>query len=149
MNDLLIVSILLLMGGGQFGIALTATVIVNPIFIYCKKTTAIEVFKPFFDKTHIWVLILSIIVTLLALAYPILTENWWWFFGTSMLMHLNGPYTIDYMMPLNRRLMDPNVDLTSEQTANDIKKLGTLHLVRTLLNGVIFLAFIVLAVCTM
>lgn len=147
MNDLLIVSILLLMGG-QFGIALTATVIVHPIFIYGKKTTAIEVFKPFFDKTHIWVLILSIIVTLLALAYSILTENWWWF-GTSMLMHLNGPYTIDYMMPLNRRLMDPNVDLTSEQTANDIKKLGTLHLVRTLLNGVIFLAFIVLAVCTM
>lgn len=147
MNDLLIVSILLLMGA-QFGIALTATVIVHPIFIYGKKTTAIEVFKPFFDKTHIWVLILSIIVTLLALAYSILTENWWWF-GTSMLMHLNGPYTIDYMMPLNRRLMDPNVDLTSEQTANDIKKLGTLHLVRTLLNGVIFLAFIVLAVCTM
>ena len=147
MNELLIVSILLLMGA-QFGIALTATVIVHPIFIYGKKTTAIEVFKPFFDKTHIWVLILSIIVTLLALAYSILTENWWWF-GTSMLMHLNGPYTIDYMMPLNRRLMDPNVDLTSEQTANDIKKLGTLHLVRTLLNGVIFLAFIVLAVCTM
>ena len=147
MNDLLIVSILLLMGA-QFGIALTATVIVHPIFIYGKKTTAIEVFKPFFDKTHIWVLILSIIVTLLALAYSILTENWWWF-GTPMLMHLNGPYTIDYMMPLNRRLMDPNVDLTSEQTANDIKKWGTLHLVRTILNGVIFLAFIVLAVCTM
>ena len=147
MNELLIVSILLLMGA-QFGIALTATVIVHPILLMAKKTTAIEVFKPFFDKTHIWVLILSIIVTLLALAYSILTENWWWF-GTSMLMHLNGPYTIVYMMPLNRRLMDPNVDPTSEQTANDIKKWGTLHLVRTLLNGVIFLAFIVLAVCTM
>lgn len=147
MNELLIVSILLLMGA-QFGIALTATVIVHPILLMAKKTTAIEVFKPFFDKTHIWVLILSIIVTLLALAYSILTENWWWF-GTSMLMHLNGPYTIVYMMPLNRRLMDPDVDPTSEQTANDIKKWGTLHLARTLLNGVIFLAFIVLAVCTM
>ncbi|MDA7706709.1 DUF1772 domain-containing protein [Flavobacteriaceae bacterium] len=147
MNELLIVSILLLMGA-QFGIALTATVIVHPILLMAKKTTAIEVFKPFFDKTHIWVLILSIIVTLLALAYSILTENWWWF-GTSMLMHLNGPYTIVYMMPLNRRLMDPDVDPTSDQTANDIKKWGTLHLVRTILNGVIFLAFIVLAVCTM
>ena len=122
MNELLIVSILLLMGA-QFGIALTATVIVHPILLMAKKTTAIEVFKPFFDKTHIWVLILSIIVTLLALAYSIVTENWWWF-GTSMLMHLNGPYTIVYMMPLNRRLMDPDVDPTSEQTANDIKKMG-------------------------
>ena len=147
MNDILLVLILSLMGT-QFGVALTATVIVHPILLMAKKTTAIEVFKPFFDKTHIWVLILSIIVTLLALAYSILTENWWWF-GTSMLMHLNGPYTIVYMMPLNRRLMDPDVDPTSDQTANDIKKWGTLHLVRTILNGVIFLAFIVLAVCTM
>ena len=147
MNELLIVSILLLMGGAVWNCINSHSHCASN-FSYGKKTTAIEVFKPFFDKTHIWVLILSIIVTLLALAYSILTENWWWF-GTSMLMHLNGPYTIVYMMPLNRRLMDPNVDPTSEQTANDIKKWGTLHLVRTLLNGVIFLAFIVLAVCTM
>ncbi len=52
MNELLIVSILLLMGA-QFGIALTATVIVHPILLMAKKTTAIEVFKPFFVKTHI------------------------------------------------------------------------------------------------
>lgn len=52
MNDLLILFILLLMGA-QFGIALTASVIVHPILVKSKKETAIEVFKPFFDKTHI------------------------------------------------------------------------------------------------
>ena len=41
MNELLIVSILLLMGA-QFGIALTATVIVHPILLMAKKTTAFE-----------------------------------------------------------------------------------------------------------
>ena len=144
MTDLLILLILLLMGA-QFGIALTATVIVHPILVMAKKITAIEVFKPFFDKTHIWVLVLSIIVTLLALAYSIMTGNWWWF-GISMIMHLNGPYTIFFMMPLNRRLMDENVDPFSEQTAIDIKKWGGLHLIRTVLNGVIFIAFIILIV---
>ena len=144
MTDLLILLILLLMGA-QFGIALTASVIVYPILVIAKKTTAIEVFKPFFDKTHIWVLVLSIIVTLLALAYSILTGNWWWF-GISMLMHLNGPYTIFFMMPLNRRLMDENVDPLSEQTASDIQKWGGLHLVRTILNGLIFIGFIVLTI---
>ena len=92
MTDILILLILLLMGA-QFGIALTATVIVHPILVIAKKVTAIEVFKPFFDKTHVWVLVLSIIVTVLALVYSIMTGNWWWF-GISMLMHLNGPYTI-------------------------------------------------------
>jgi len=144
MTDLLILLILFFMGA-QFGIALTATVIVHPILVMAKKVTAIEVFKPFFDKTHIWVLVLSIIVTLLALAYSLMTGHWWWF-GISMLMHLNGPYTILFMMPLNRRLMDENVDPLSEQTASDIRKWGGLHLVRTILNGLIFISFIVLTV---
>lgn len=144
MTDLLILLILLLMGA-QFGIALTATVIVHPILVMAKKATAIEVFKPFFGKTHIWVLVLSIVVTLLALAFSIMTGNWWWF-GVSMIMHLNGPYTVFFMMPLNRRLMDENVDPLSEQTASDIQKWGGLHLVRTILNGLIFVGFIILSV---
>lgn len=144
MTDLLILLILLLMGA-QFGIALTASVIVHPILVMAKKVTAIEVFKPFFDKTHIWVLVSSIIVTLLALAYSIITNNWWWF-GISMLMHLNGPYTVFFMMPLNRRLMDENVDPLSEQTASDIQKWGGLHLLRTILNGLVFIGFLVLTI---
>ncbi|PCI31009.1 MAG: hypothetical protein COB60_12980 [Flavobacteriaceae bacterium] len=144
MTDLLILLILLLMGA-QFGIALTSTVIVHPILVIAKKATSIEVFKPFFDKTHIWVLVLSIIITLLALVYSIITGNWRWF-GISLIMHINGPYTILFMMPLNRRLMDKNVDPLSEQTATDIKKWGRLHLIRTILNGLIFIGFIVLTV---
>lgn len=144
MTDLLILLILLLMGA-QFGIALTATVIVHPILVMAKKVTAIEVFKPFFYKTHIWVLVLSIIVTILALAYSIMTGNWWWF-GISMIMHLNGPYTVFFMMPLNRRLMDKKVDPLSEQTAADIQKWGGLHLLRTILNGLVFVGFLVLAI---
>lgn len=144
MTEILILLILLLMGA-QFGIALTASVIVHPILIMSKKETAIEVFKPFFDKTHIWVLVLSIVITILALIYSIMTGNWWWF-GISMLMHLNGPYTIFFMMPTNNRLMDKDVDPLSEQTATDIKKWGSLHLIRTILNGLIFIGFIILTI---
>ncbi|MEE9363673.1 MAG: DUF1772 domain-containing protein [Cellulophaga sp.] len=144
MTELLVVLILLLMGA-QFGIALTATVIVHPIMVMAKKTTAIEIFKPFFDKTHIWVLVLSIIVTLLALAYSFSTGNWWWF-GVSLIMHLNGPYTIFLMMPLNNRLMHKDVDPLSEQTSADIIKWGGLHLIRTILNGAIFIGFIYLTI---
>ena len=144
MIDLLILTIILIMGA-QFGIALTATTVVHPILMKAKKTTAIEVFKPFFDKTHVLVLIMSIAVSLLALAVSFFTGNWWWF-GVSAIMHLNGPYTIFFMMPLNRRLMDENVDPFSEQTSSDIKEWGTLHAVRTLMNGSVFVALIVLQV---
>ena len=144
MNEILNLFILFLMGA-QFGIALTSSVIVHPILIMSKKETAIEVFKPFFNKTHIWVLALSIIVTVLALIYSIMIGNWWWF-GISMLMHLNGPYTVFFMMPINNRLMDKDVDPLSEQTSIDVKKWGSLHLIRTILNGFIFLGFIILTI---
>ena len=144
MTNLLITLIILIMGT-QFGIALTSSIIVHPILKMISRTAAIEVFKPFFDKTHKVVLYMSIIVSLLALALSIATENWWWF-GISLLMHLNGPYTIFTMMPLNRRLMEEDVDPNSDQTKNDLLKWGSLHAVRTVWNGLIFLAFIILLV---
>jgi hypothetical protein len=131
--------------GAQFGIALTASIVVHPILVKAKKITAIEVFKPFFDKTHIAVLVMSITVSILALGVSILNDNWWWF-GISAIMHLNGPYTIFFMMPLNRRLMDDNVDPQSDQTKSDIIRWGGLHALRTILNGAIFIGFIVLLV---
>lgn len=144
MTDLLITGIILLMGT-QFGIALASSVIVHPILAMISRESAIEVFKPFFDKTHIWVLVLSIIVTVLALILSFVTGNWWWF-GIAMLMHLNGPYTIKFMMPTNRRLMAENVNPNSDQTKKDLLNWGNLHAVRTIWNGLIFLAFLVLLV---
>lgn len=144
MVDILILLVILIMGT-QFGIALTASIVVHPILVKAKKVTAIEVFKPFFDKTHILVLYMSIIVSLLALAVSIISGNWWWF-GISLIMHLNGPYTVFFMMPLNRRLMDEKVNPDSEQTSDDIIKWGKLHAVRTVLNGLIFIGLIILLV---
>ncbi|MFW5427509.1 MAG: DUF1772 domain-containing protein [Methylophagaceae bacterium] len=138
--------LLIILGMGViFGVALTASIVVHPILISVKRTTAIEIFKPFFDSTHVIVLILSIGVSLLALLASILSGNWWWF-GISLIMHLNGPYTIFMMMPLNHRLMADDVDPESEQTARDLQKWGSLHAVRTLMNGVIFITFIILQV---
>ena len=147
MTDVLIGFILITMGI-QFGVALTATLIVHPILVTTKKTTAIEFFKPFFDKTHIMVFILSIFVTILALIYSLFSGDLWWF-ATSLLLFLNIPYTMIFIMPLNRRLMNENVNPFSKQTENDLNKWGKLHLARTLLNGIIFLAFIILTVFKM
>ncbi len=50
------------------------------------------------------------------------------------------------MMPTNNRLMADNVDYDSEQTIYDLKNWGKLHLVRTIWNGGIFIAFLYLAI---
>lgn len=144
MTDILIVLLILIMGT-QFGVAFASSAIVHPILKEVKRPTAIEVFKPFFHKTHKTMITMSIIVTVLAIAISFLTTNWWWF-GISLLMHLNGPYTLKFMMPTNNRLMAENLDPDSEQTKTDLLKWGDLHLVRTLWNGLIFTAFVILLI---
>ena len=135
--------LLLTVMGTQFGIALASSIIVHPILIQISRPAAIEVFKPFFHKTHNSMITMSIIVSLLALLISYFTNSWWWF-GISLLMHLNGPYTLKFMMPTNNRLMTDRIDPDSEQTISDLKNWGNLHLVRTLWNGGVFIAFLVL-----
>jgi len=144
MTNLLIILIILIVGT-LFGVAFASYFIVHPILKEVKQTTAIEVFKPFFDKTHITMLTMSIIVSILALILSIISGNWWWF-GVSLLMHLNGPYTLIFMMPTNRRLMAEDVDPYSKQTKSDLLNWGNLHAVRIIWNGLIFTGFIVLLV---
>ena len=144
MIDILILLLILIMGT-QFGVAFASSAIVHPILTEIKRPAAIEVFKPFFHKTHKMMITMSIIVTILALAISYLTSNWWWF-GISLLMHLNGPYTIKFMMPTNNRLMAENVDPDSVRTLNDLLNWGRFHLVRTIWNGLIFTGFIILLV---
>ena len=142
MLDTLNILLLTLMGT-QFGIALASSIIVHPILIQISRPAAIEDFKPFFHKTHNSMITMSIIVSLLALLMSYFTNSWWWF-GISLLIHLNGPYTLKFMMPTNNRLMTDRIDPDSEQTISDLKNWGNLHLVRTLWNGGVFIAFLVL-----
>lgn len=127
-----------------FGIALSATLVVHPILVNISRKAAIEIFKPFFDKTHVIVLAVSIAATVFALITSVVTKNWWWFV-ISLIMHLNGPYTIFGMMPLNRRLMAEDVDPESADTASDLVNWGKLHAVRTGLNAITFFLLLILA----
>lgn len=139
----ILILLLILVIGTQFGIALASSIIVHPILKEVTRPAAIEVFKPFFHKTHNSMIVMSIVVTILALVISYFTGNWWWF-GVSLLMHLNGPYTLKFMMPTNNRLMADNVDPHSEQSKADLLNWGNLHSVRTVWNGLIFIGFIIL-----
>lgn len=136
--------LLILVIGTQFGIALASSMIVHPILTEINRTSALEVFSPFFHKTHRSMITMSILVTLLAAGMWYLTTNWYWF-GIALLMHLNGPYTLRFMMPTNNRLMANGVDPDSPNTIKDLKNWGSLHAVRTLWNGVIFVSYLILS----
>jgi len=140
MYEILILLTILGMGA-IFGIALSASIVVHPLLLKVKRSTAVEVFKPFFHRTHNSVMILSVLVTLAALTASFISGEWSWFI-IALMMHLNGPYTFFMMMPLNNRLMEETVNPDSDQTEADLVRWGSLHAVRTLLNGIVFVLFL-------
>lgn len=69
-------------------------------------------------------------------------------FGVAMIMHLNGPYTYFMMMPTNRRLLADDVNPHSEQTRHNLQSWRGLHGVRVVINGIVFIGFILVVVYT-
>ncbi len=139
------ISLTLLSIGTIFGIALAASIVVHPLLLKVKRETALETFKPFFFNTHRTQISLSVIVTVFAIISTFLSGNWWWIVGV-VIMHLNGPFTKIKLMPVNHRLLAEDIDPHAEQTGEDLIMWGKLHAVRTVVNGVVFVLFIILAV---
>lgn len=110
-----------------------------------KPETAVDYFSTFFRKSADTQLILSFGLWGISLALSILTQDWWWFTGGTLLQ-LSGPYTIFIIMPVNRRIMKDGADPNSEQMLNDLKQWGRIHFPRTVIAGAIFILFAYLAV---
>lgn len=139
-----IVIILLLMGA-IFGIALAASIVVQPLLLKVKRETALETFRPFFYRTHWSQISLSVLVSIFAIIITALSGNWGWVIGMAI-MHLNGPFTKKMLMPVNQRLLADDIDPQVAKTGEDLEKWGKLHAIRTAINGLVFMLFIVLAV---
>lgn len=138
---------ILLLMGAIFGVALAASVVVHPLLLKVKREAALEVFRPFFHKTHRVQIIFSILVTVFAIIITILSGVWWWVIG-MIIMHLNGPFTMIKLMPVNNRLLADDIDPKADQTGKDLEVWGKLHAVRTIINGLVFILFIILALAS-
>jgi hypothetical protein len=69
----------------------------------------------------------------------------WWLLG-AVLIFAVIPYTLVVVAPTNRRLLDSELDRTSDTTRRLLENWGKLHAVRSLLGLLASLTFVCLVV---
>ena len=66
-----------------------------------------------------------------------------WLVG-GLLLAVLVPYTFGVIMPVNRRLLDPQLDAGSREAVELLRRWGRLHAVRTIVGVAVFVSFVVM-----
>ncbi len=84
---------------------------------------------------------LAIISGAFGLIAAIFSFNWLWIVG-SLLILLNWPFTLLFIMPVNKTLMNTDPSDANEETRHLLNKWAKLHAVRTSLGIIATVTFI-------
>jgi hypothetical protein len=73
--------------------------------------------------------------------------TFWWAVA-GVLLGSVMPFTLIVILPTNEQLLSPTLDNRSAETAQLLARWGTLHGVRSVLNGMALLLFLYLSIFT-
>ena len=121
------------------GAAIYINLVEHPARMSCDTKTAATVWAPSYKKATVMQAPLAVISFLAGVAVWLLGGGLLWLIG-AVLIGLVVPFTFIAVMPTNNELLAPGRDLSSAETRSLLEKWGRLHAVRSALN---FLASIV------
>ena len=119
------------------GSAVYCTLVEHPARLQCGVNLASTVFPASFYKAaklQSSLAITSGFAAIAAFQLDKIKDRSWLFCGLAMLSIM--PYTYIFLMPVNRKLLAPNVDKNSDETNSLLEKWGQLHAVRSFIGFV-------------
>jgi len=126
---------------GMFaGAATFISLVEHPVRMRYGAEFAIREFRPSLKRAHNPMASLALLSFILGMIAWMRDAGPLWLLG-GLAMVANGPWTLAFMRPVNRQLMDPALELSSPRAARLIARWGHLHVVRSLLGCIGFLLF--------
>lgn len=124
------------------GAALYVTAVEHPARVECGPAVAIAEFRPSYRRA-------AVMQGMLA-GVGMLAGAWLWLAGAGVLwlawgLALGGqiPFTLFVIMPTNKRLLSPGLDVRSAEAATLLARWGRLHAVRTVVGCLAFAGYLV------
>jgi hypothetical protein len=123
------------------GAALYINVVEQPARLSCGFELAVTEWRPSYKRGAMMQAPLAAIGSLAALA------SWWfdrrfaWLVG-GLLLLLIIPFTLVAILPTNKRLESPKLDLRSDEAGHLLRRWGRLHAVRSILSVAAFVVFL-------
>ena len=123
------------------GAAIYVNLVEHPARISCGVELALTEWKPSYKRATIMQASLAILGCISSLIAWFLNSNGWWLIG-GILFGLVVPYTLIVVMPTNKRLFSPTLDVHSKEAYSLLKKWNNLHIVRSVLSTIALIIFL-------
>ncbi len=123
------------------GAAVYTTIVQHPAAAALGTPAAVQFFRRMYDRAAPMQVSLALVGSLAALA------AWWsgsgrlWLLG-ACLLSFSIPFTLLVILPTNRRLQDPTLDLSSAEAAELLARWGRRHAVRSIASMSSFVVFL-------
>ncbi|MCI0453909.1 MAG: DUF1772 domain-containing protein [Candidatus Dadabacteria bacterium] len=122
------------------GAAIYINLVEHPARMECGTALAAAVFPSSYRRAAVIQASLAIISFISSVFAWYGSSNIGWLIGTLILLSVI-PFTFIVVMPINKKLLNPNLDKTSSETRRLLVSWGRLHAVRSILSVVSLLIF--------
>ncbi len=127
---------------GMFtGAAIYINLVEHPARMKCGTKLAVIEFGPSYHRAAVMQASLAAVGFILATAAWLIGSSPWWLVGGIFLVAVI-PFTLIIIMPINKKLLSPELDKDSDLAHSLLTNWNRLHAVRSLLSFVAFLIFV-------
>jgi len=123
------------------GAAVYVNLVEHPARIGCGTKLAVTEFAPGYKRAAIMQGSLATLGFIASVAAWLAGANGWWLTG-GILPGSVIPFTILFIMPTNKELLNPSLDKESERANQLLARWGHLHAVRSVLSTMALLTFL-------
>jgi hypothetical protein len=126
------------------GAAIYVNLVEHPARMECGTELAASVFGPSYRRAAVMQAMLALAATIAGIGAWFMDARLPWLIG-SLLIFIVVPFTRIAIRPINKQLLDPALDRTSESARRLLQRWGWLHAVRSILAlaaSVVFLSLV-------
>lgn len=123
------------------GAAIYVSLVEHPARLSCGTELALREWAPSYKRATIMQATLAVLGFVFAFAAWLTNSDIWWLIG-GILFGLVVPYTLIFVMPINKHLLSHDLDTRSEEACHLLEKWGNLHILRSVLSTVALIIFL-------
>jgi len=138
----LILEFIATLSAGLFcGAAIFINLVEHPARMSCGTVLAVTEFAPSYKRATVMQVLLAVISFLSSLIAWFIHSNIYWLIG-SILIIIVIPFTLIFILPVNKKLLDSSLDKNSEYAKQLLNRWGRLHAARSILSLISFILFL-------
>lgn len=123
------------------GASIYINLVEHPARMTCGIKLALAEWIPSYKRATIMQASLAILGFIFSLMAWLIGSNIWWLLG-GIALGLVVPYTFMAIMPVNKRLLSPEIAAHTENMRFLLEKWNKLHLIRSLLSTIALIIFL-------